>query len=105
MLLLMPLGLTYGDRIIVNPPLKSDCMTTNNNEISTITLDTALDDLQDDTILVLGEGCYKLTQFRLINDLTNITIQGSSNTTITCARGISLAFFDITDLRMEGNYC
>ena len=68
------------------------------------TLNSVLHTLSSDTILELEEGEHCVENFTLISDLSNVTISGvnGSVTFITCTHGTGLAFFNVSDLTVEG---
>ena len=91
-----------ADESVVTPAYESDCVTMNTDFFYNTSLDTMLNILESNTELLLSDGCHKLTQYRLVRNLTNITLKGESNEVIiTCEGGTGLAFFNITNLALE----
>ena len=68
-----------------------------------LTLDEALKNITSNTELHLLPGCHYLQHFRLVRDLSNISLIGNvqnneTNVSITCANGLGLAFFNVFQL-------
>ena len=63
-----------------------------------LTLDEALHDIVSDTELRLLPGCHYVQEYNLVQNLSNISLIGESNVTITCANGLGLAFLDVFGL-------
>ena len=66
-------------------------------------LNSALQNLTDDTILELEKGEHCIFNYTLIQDLHNVTIRGVSRNTslIRCTNGNGLAFFNVSELTIE----
>ena len=91
-----------ADESVVIPAYDSDCVTKNTDFSYNTSLDTMLNMFDSNTELVLSDGCHKLTEYRLVRNLTNITLKGESNEVIiTCGGGTGLAFFNISNLALE----
>ena len=91
-----------ADESVVIPAYESDCVTKKTDFSYNTSLDILLNMLESNTELILSVGCHKLTEYRLVRNLTNITLKGESNEVIiTCERGTGLAFFNISNLALE----
>ncbi|XP_065910868.1 uncharacterized protein [Dysidea avara] len=66
-----------------------------------VSLDEELDNLSSHSELLLNNSVlYNVTDFHLIVNLTNVTINGPAN--ITCGYGVGLVFINITGLTLTG---
>ena len=68
-------------------------------------LQSILNDVVSDTVLILEPGCHRLTEFTPVFNKTNITLIGGGNssydTNITCTDGIGLTFIDVRGLQLQ----
>ena len=69
-----------------------------------LSLQSVLNNVASDIVLILGPGCHRLTKFTPVFNKTNITLIGGGNssndTIITCADGIGLTFIDVHGLQL-----
>ena len=68
-------------------------------------LQSVLNNVVSDTVLILVPGCHRLTEFTPVFNKTNITLIGGGNssydTNITCTDGIGLTFIDVRGLQLQ----
>lgn len=76
----------------------------NSSELDVETLNNVLWTLSSDSILYLEEGEHCIRNFTLVRHLKNVTITGNgeSSTLVKCTQGNGLAFFNVSDLTIEG---
>ncbi len=66
------------------------------------TLDEALAEITSEVTLVLNAGCHCVQSFNFVQNRAHIAILGEGETTtITCAPGLGLAFFNVLDFTLE----
>ena len=88
------------------PGNRSEYGTTARHNADNLTLNDALHNLSDDTVLELERGEHCIMDSSLISGLHGVTIKGvtenSSDVIITCTHGNGLAFFEVDDLTIKG---
>ena len=89
----------------VLPDLASNCLTSSDNSgetLSAVNIDTALMNTcnRSNTTLLLENGCYHINSFRLLQNLSNISLigSGSETTIVKCQGDVGLAFVNISGL-------
>ena len=93
---------TSARDVIVVPELLGDCSTplTDTGSDATVNITQALANASSNTTFLLQNGCHVIDNFSPLQDLTDVRLIGSSETTVKCESDMGLAFVNITRIQL-----
>ncbi len=65
------------------------------------TLDGALASVASRMTIVLSSGCHCVQNYSLVQSVTDVTLKGEGEVTVSCAPGLGLAFYNLLNFTIE----